>query len=399
MFWFHRYLLSLSSPTKALIWLAASESIASFTRNITYLYLPIWFTTLFSESVAGFAVWAWTACICLLLPLIGELANRYGALRIHKFSFLFFILSGLVRYFFPAYSRSAWSVLILIHIGYACIMFQCYILRTVPKGQGGLLFGLIESVIAVWWLLATLAFPYIESEWYPLIPFILIWWMWIAWIITSHIPEDKNASTDTTSLKKYFWFIKKWFHFVKTNDYYPLFDLSTRLFEWLFYGTVRFLFPLAFMSQEWGFWEGMSLGIYEVLTIILWGICGYWADKYGWKKANSIGWVCIIIWMIGLSLNTTLTAAIGFGAIIALWNNLIFGAWAHILEETNTDHPEDWSYIAFRKLILNIWRIIAAPIAWYFYSTIWLQWTLSVITGLISCIGIIMIHKTIKSNL
>lgn len=397
MFWFHRYITSLSSSTKALIGLASSESIASFIRNITYLYLPIWFSTLFNESVAGFAVWAWTAIICILLPLTGELANRYGALRVHKFSFLFFAIAGLTRYLFPAHPRSARATLLLMHIWYAFIMFQCYILRIAPKNQGGLLFGLIESVIAIWWLMATLLFPYIESAWYPIIPLLLIGWMWIAWLLTNQIHEDSPTPLVSRSCRNYFWFIKKWFHFVQVNKYYPLFDLSTRLFEGLFYGTIRFLFPLALMSDGWWLREWMSLGIYEILTIVLWGACGYRADKYGRKKANIIGRLCIIVWMICMVLSWTLVWFIWFGALVALGNNLIFWAWTHILEETNTDHPEDWSYIAFRKLILNLGWIIAAPLAWYIYSMTSLQWTLNIITWIITCIGITMIMRTVRS--
>jgi hypothetical protein len=303
-----------------------------------------------------------------------------------------------LRYLFPELSRSARATLILVHVGYAFIMFQCYILRIAPKNQWGLLFGLIESVIAIWWLMATLVFPYIESSWFPIIPFLLMGWMWLSWLLTNQIPEDKPSTTLSWSYKNYFWFIKKWLHFVQTNNYYPVFDLSTRLFEWVFYGSIRFMFPLAFMTSWWGFWEWMSLGIYEILTITLWGLCGYWADKYGWKQANIIGRVCIITWMIFMSLNWSLQWIIWFGALVALGYNLIFWAGNHILEETNADHPEDWSYIAFRNLVLNLIWTITAPMVWYIYSITSLQWTLSIITWIITCIGITMIFKTIRSS-
>jgi hypothetical protein len=107
------------------------------------------------------------------------------------------------------------------------------------------------------------------------------------------------------------------------------------------------------MSSGWGLREWMSLGIYEILTIVLWGICGYRADRYGWKNANIIGRVCIIIWTISMSLSVSLAWIIWFGALVALGNNLIFWAWAHILEETNTDHTlrSDWLLLHESSLV------------------------------------------------
>ena len=140
---------SLPPSIKCLLGIWSSESIASIVINLVYLYLPIWFIVQYSESLEWIAIGVGIAILCLLLPLVWELANKYWALSVHKRSYLCFLVAWLVRLALPWLTITSWIVLILVHCGFWLAMHQCYILKQAPRDQWWFIFWATESVIAV----------------------------------------------------------------------------------------------------------------------------------------------------------------------------------------------------------------------------------------------------------
>lgn len=394
---------NFTTSHRPILWLAWWWWVTSFATNLFFAYLPIMLSLQFGESVAGISIWALLLISVLVFPLSWELSNRIWTLKIIRAYTIFFWVGALLRLLFPYEARAMWTALVLFHIWLWCNLIQRYVLSLAEKNEGWMMFWLVESIIATWTFIATLVFPYFELYAYPSIPSFIVLSMLILLTITYILPDtlQPQQAQETLSLPQLFHlkdYIRKWRNFIHTNDDYPLFYLSVRFFEWIFYGTIRFLFPLyvihehAWISRT----EGLTLWIYEIITMLFWWVCGLLADKYWRKKMNIIWWSMIMLGVILLLIQWSIYGIVLLWVVIWFGNNLAFWASAHILEEMDGDHEEDGSFIALERIILYIWYIAMPVILWVLYARWGFYYALSLMTVVVCALSVYMIQWTVR---
>jgi MFS family permease len=295
-----------------------------------------------------------------------------------------------------------WIFLLFTFLGYWLNSTQTYILQITPKKAWGLLFGIAESIIAIGTLIATFLIPWFEQQslmyaWILLVFLMIVRYIWTYFLASPKIKIERE-NIWKKELFNLLHHIKKWWHFIKFNKFYPLFHIITMFFEGVFYASVWFLFPLFIASAAENLFGWLSLGIYEIITIFFGWFFGWMADKYNWKKVYIIWWILV---MFGVSFffinvsNVMFLIIIGW-AIIWIGNNMVFGASSHILEKTDSDHREDWSFIALQKIVNGLWCIIMPVIMWFIinkYSiSVWLK-TLSIIIIFLWVFSILFLFK------
>jgi hypothetical protein len=172
------------------------------------------------------------------------------------------------------------------------------------------------------------------------------------------------------------------------------------LFEWIFYASIWFIFPLLIASTLQGQTGWLTLWIYEIITIFCAGLCWLLADRFSWKNLSMLWWLLIGVWVVIFIVptgNIYVSLLIG-GVLIAIGNNMIFWASSHILEKTDHDHKEDGSFVALQRIVENIGFVIMPVILWIVIENYSLQTWLEVLVGVILGLALYNIVFTRKKN-
>lgn len=177
--------------------------------------------------------------------------------------------------------------------------------------------------------------------------------------------------------------IKHGIHFVKTNNNYPLLSLGTSLFIGLFYGAIWFIFPLYFAENTGDWWQGLQLGIYDLVGMFFAAYAGYLADKYHWKYLHVGAWSIVLFGLMLLPLYPVTTALILVGFIIALGRHLVYAVAQNVLEKHDVDHKEDGAFVALGSMVMNIGYVLAPLACGYLYGQYGFEMTLWFVS--ISC--------------
>jgi len=109
------------------------------------------------------------------------------------------------------------------------------------------------------------------------------------------------------------------------------------------------------------------MGIYDLVTMLLAGLCGYIADRYNWKFIHGLGWFLIAIGSVLLPNVSLSVGLILAGFIIALGNNLSAFAANHILTKHDIDHREDGSFMALTTMVRSLGYVVAPIVTGYLY--------------------------------
>ncbi len=349
------------NSVKSVIKAATFSGIRIISTSAIYALLPVILTAIYNEMLAGIAVSAGTIFQLMIVPFCGELIKKIGAVKVMRISILSFLLTGVIFLLIgleilPA-QIGIWFVIVFLFVGYSFNSIKTYVLQMSPKESGGLLFGLVSSITSVGSLIATLLLPYLEHQSYIFIGGITIFLMSLifAGTFTLRQPKIKPYKKDK-NMFNFFSTLQRGFYFVKKNKYFPVFQLITVTFQGFFYASIWFLVPLLIAKSPDNFLGGMSLGVYEIVTILLAAFFGWIADKYNWKTLYFAGWILVLGGIMIFNLhfvNIFIFLLIG-GVFIGIGDNMISGASSHILEKKDKNHKEDAAFIVLQKFFSNI---------------------------------------------
>jgi MFS family permease len=282
-------------------------------------------------------------------------------------------------------------------------MLEAYVTHVSEKKSGGKNFGIFQAIAGVGIFWATIIYPVIKGMIYPLVPLLTIGAMAILFVLTYFVPKDslhlqeKPQQTVSGIYAALFLTLQKGRHFVKVNSYYPLFYIGYTFFRGFIYAALLFLIPLHLMSVKSGnFIDGLPIGIYELLVIFFWWICGYFADKVDWKRYNIIGWGLIVAGFLGMIWWHDTMGMIVLGAIAGMGRNVMYAASTHILAEKDIDHKEDADFTALERSVLKIGSVIAPLMLGPIYQWWGFQMGIIIVSSFMALIGIFMISMTVS---
>jgi predicted MFS family arabinose efflux permease len=280
-------------------------------------------------------------------------------------------------------------------------MLEAYVTHTSDKNSGGKNFGIFQAIAGVGIFWATMIYPMIKSVVYPIVPLATIGAMAVLFLCTFFVTPDtlhhqehpkKSINQIYAAL---FETLKKWWHFVKVNQYYPVFYMSYAFFRWFVYTALLFLIPLHLMNVKSGnVIDGLPIGIYELLVIFFGWICGYFADKVDRRTYNILGWGLIVLGFLGMIRWHDTTGLVILGFIAGMGRNIMYAASTHILEEKDIDHKEDTDFTALERSILKVGSVIAPLILGPVYQYGGFQMGIIVLSILMAGVGGIMIYHT-----
>jgi len=385
---------------KSALLIASSASLAGFAGSLFYALLPVILTDLRNEAFAGLFIAAFTVMqFAVTDPLGGNLADSLGARKVLRIAMILFLCGGLSWMLFGSGLLGMTILSLFIFVSWSLRVDSTYLLRTTPKKEGGLIFGLRDNIMAISCFGSTLALSFFlapENYWIigALMAGTASLFLFILMLVKNDLPKPKpiKLRAALNSLAT----VKHSIHFIKKNKYIPLFDIGSKLFEGLFYGTIWFVIPLHLAklgTSSAG--AGLQLGIYELITIFLAGVAGWAADRYNWRYMHIIGWLMIAAGTIAMPFAPTLGGLIAAGVVIGIGNNIACYAATHALERYDIDHREDGAYDAFGRMISNVGWAIAPVIAGLMYATYSFESSLFICTATGVGLAIWMISLTL----
>ena len=350
-------------------------SISRYATAVTYTMLPVTAAFLYGEWWAGVFLGVFNFFQAFIGdPIAGNLADRIGSKIVVLIGIGFVAMAGILWFFIPLNNLVALSVFAaLVFLGFS---FRdeslAYLLRVSGREEGGLIFGFAENVYAVAHLLAALSVPYfVAGGRSMLMALIMVLSSVFAFIILVRLPNDREAIL-VNGIKQSFnplVVIKRGWHFVRKNQWHPILTLGSFTFEGIFYGVLWFAIPLEIANlTNLGSLEGLGLGIYEIVTIILAGVSGYLADRYNWLKIHNIGWILAAAGAVGFIFNSSPFWLIALGAVIGIGNNFFAFAASHALEKYDDDHDGDGSFFGLTNMLSDAGYAIGPIVAGFFYA-------------------------------
>lgn len=389
-------LLQWGSEHKPQLALVSSAGVVRFGTSIAYVMLTVVIARFYSESLSGIMIGVFNIYQALITdPIAGGLADRIGSKVVVALGAVLVGSAGLLWLFIPFDNLWLLSVFaVLLFTGYSFRdEVYTYILRMSGKTEGGMVFGIAENVFAVTTFISSLAIPYfVVAEHYSLAAGVMIVSAILSLLLIIGLPNDK-ISSQARNVKFFnpLAVIKRGWHFVKTNHYYPLLLLANSVFEGIFYGTIWLIMPLYIVSIQGGVFSGLTIGIYELITILAAGYAGYLADRYNWRKINAVGWTLAALGSIMLFFSAEVWWLVFIGAIIAVGNNLFAFAASHALEENDVDHQEDGAFIGLNNLTTDLCYGLAPLVVGFIYAAYGFHASLSlavVVTCLLALITV-----------
>lgn len=376
--------------------------------EINYAILPVFIMTIYNEFIAGiFMAIANSIQAFILNPISGSLADRNGTKPLMIIGSIVLIIGSLIMSFMPLSLGSVIIFTVSLFFYYALRNTETYILRMAQKNKGGLIFGVSENIFSISYFLTTIFIPFfLINDMYKVATLIVSVVATINLFIIFTIKNDNvflgagNKSkgsifSSISPLKS----IKSGINFVKVNNNYPLMTLSGATFQGVFYGSIWFLIPIQIVNVGFsGFYDGLQLGIYEIVTIFLATYSGYLADKYNWRHLHSFGWCLVVIGVLFLPFYSFPLGLIIIGAIIALGNNLFWFAAEHALEKYDIDHEEDGEFISLKTMMSNLGYAISPLVCGFLYKVYGFSVALLFASVVCSIIGVWMIYLTFESE-
>jgi len=356
-------LVNFTSKHKNPLFAVSGNAFMILGNQLLYALLPVIFAGFFNEWKAGLIIGLFNFIQGIFLnPGAGNLSDKVGCKPIMISASISALLAGIFWIFVPL--SNVYIIFIFGLLLFASYIFknltETYLLRTSNKQEGGVMFGIGENVNAIAFFVVTLCIPFfVKLINTPRPGLVLSLCAAVALLITLLVPNDRHEKQTTTgqtiSLLNPIKTIKNGIHFIRKNKNFPLLTIAYIIFEAVFYGTIWFVFPLHLLKNgQNGLWDGLVLGIYEIVTILIAGYIGYLADKHNWKKILKIGWFVIALGVIFLPFYSWPWWLILIGIIIAFGNNLAAFSALHALEKYDIDHKEDGEFIAFKYMISDL---------------------------------------------
>lgn len=370
-----RTVKTFSSKHKDILNLVLSDSFLRYITALAYAIFPIIVADLYNEWVAGLFFGVFNLISAFLLnPIVGNLADKYGSKPMLIFYRIILIISGIVWLVMPVNLYMVLIFMSLLFLSYSLRVNETYVLRVTNKSEGGLIFGISENVYSIAYFLSTLSIAFFTltsnhkyAAWMMII-FGLFNLISVMFIKNDFVKKNKKEKRSILSDLNPFNSIKSAMHFVRMNGNYPLMTLSASAFQGIFYGTIWFIFPLYLAQAGISSIEGgLQLGIYELVTIFIAGICGYMADKYNWKHIHSIGWFLVMVGVMLMPFFAWPLSLIIIGFVIGVGNNMFVFAAEHALEAFDIDHKEDGAFMATNKMVGDFSYGISPVIAGFLY--------------------------------
>ncbi len=353
----------IEKGSRSAIGASVCKSIRNIGTDVIYAVLPITLATIYNEARAGAIVSIANFITLIMVPIVAWFIDQNGAIKTMRVSNILFMIAGLflilMSYNIIPNTIAIRLFIITMFVGYGFNAIKVYILQITPKDQWWTIFGIFESITAGGSFVATLLIPRFEHQALRRAGGLLILVATVNYVGTHFLQKPSCKKVDRPTLNV-LSNIKHGLHFIKKNNYYPIFDLITGMFDSIFYASIWFLIPLLIAQSEASFLSSISLGVYEIITMLLGGVFGRMADKYN-RKSIYILWRIIIIVGIGLfvvpAVNPFVMLTVWW-ILIGIGDNLIYWWSSHILEETDQDHQEDSAFVAIQRITSNIGYIL-----------------------------------------
>lgn len=360
---------------RKLLQLMTFQSIARYTSDLSYAVIAVVVASYYNAWIAGLFFGVFNLIQAYLTnPLAGTLADRIGSKKTIYIGLVAMIGAALVWLTLPMHNIAVLSIFGILYLGSYSFRQtdEVYILRMSQKKEGGVNFGLSESLYCLARFFSTLSIPYFIITGHQSFA---AWAMLIGALINAFgiigIPEDKLARKKAKGIINAInplLPIKNGWNFIRKNDGYPMMLIGNALFEGVFYGTIWFVFPLHLASL--GSTEaisGMTLGVYELVFFATAVFFGYIADRHNWRASHVWGWILVAIGVLLLPINNIPSWLILVGVVIAIGNSMSNFAADHALAEYDVDHREDGSFIALKNIVNDTGYAIAPLVAGYLF--------------------------------
>jgi MFS family permease len=329
--------------------------------------------------------------ILLIIPLFGYLVEERGAHIVLKIGILCEMLGSAL--FFVVQNK--WTFLIFaagFFLRWTLFNINPLILNNSQKESGGFWFGLKNEMYSLGNFIGLMLLPYflLKENW-PAVALYSVVSSILGLLIIKDV-TDKPASHKTETLLQrinIFAVFQKGIRYVKANHSYPVFALGTQLFQGVYFGAIWFLFPLH-LAHLMGS-GGISLGVYEIVTLCLAIVCGILADRMNWRKIEEISWGIMILLVWILTFYYTYMSLILLGIFIGIANNFFSAASYHALTRYNENPAENGGYSSFLRAILNVGYMVSPLLCGFLYEYSGFHSAMVYVAMSVSIIGMWMI--------
>jgi MFS family permease len=407
---------------REVLWALTGNSFEIIIGALVFALMPVILTNyLHSERDAGFAMALFSALqILLLFPLAGRLIDRKGAIWTFQLGVFLEFLGAMI-----CLLRFDFLGILIFFAGYYCrwafFVVEAFLLEKSKPSEGGFVFGIREELFAIANFLGILAFPiFLAPESWYLLPLLSIATNFLTMFFLQEIKNKvflpwryllsrrslRDARQHLTHRRQRFFdsihrtfnisaTVRAGWRFITINHRFPLFVIGTSIFEGIFYGAIWFLFPIHLAHLAGAGGESLSLGIYEIVTLVLALLCGLLADRINWRFLEESAWfiMLITIWLLPFWHSPFALVLLGF--FIGLANNFFTAASNHALAFFNNDHEEDGRFTAFNKIIMNMGFMISPIICGLLYQYWGFQIALFYIAIAVTIIALWMIYLSL----
>ncbi len=391
---------------RSLVILSIGQSVCSCVANIIHQCIPPIVKAAYNASIAWYVMSLAHFITVITAPVGARVSHHIGIINTMRVYCWLFSAWAIVWLFAKDPTRALIPMILFIYTWHGFKMMEAYVTHTSTKKDGGQSFWRFQSIAGVWILWATLIYPTIRWDIFPIVPIMTIWAMLCLFIITFFIKQDTWVIDNEETPKKvghqylknaFIVPIQKWFHFTKVNHRYPIFYLWYAFFRWFVYTSLLFLIPLHLMDvKSGGFIEWLPLGIYELLVIVFGWVIWVLADKIDWRAFNIIWWWLIICGFIGMIFWNDTWWLIILWFVTWMWRNIMYSASTHVLAKHNIDRKEDPDFTAFQRSLLKVWSVSAPLILWPIYQWWWFTAWITTLSILMCFVWVTMIIRTWK---
>jgi MFS family permease len=370
--------------------------------SIAYAVLTVVIARFYGDWVSAVMIGVFNIYQSLVTdPIAGGLSDKIGSKWVVMAGAVMMGLAGVFWIVFPSDNLMLLTIFaLLLFTSYSCRdEVYAYLLRTSSKSEGGFVFGVAENLFAVSTFIGTLTLPYFIASDHDILAAVVMIGTGLASVsLIIGLPNDRVLAKNRFIAYNPVAVIKRGWHFVKVNRYFPTLSLANSAFEGIFYGTVWLIMPLKIATGESGILAGLTLGVYELITIFAAGYAGYLADKYNWVKINAIGWALAGVGSIALLFSDSVWWLVLIGAVVAVGNNLFAFAASHALESNDIDHQEDGSFIGINNLMVDLGYGLAPLIIGGLYAVFGAGISLGLASIVTVSLAIIMIPLAYRLN-
>lgn len=363
---------SWSGKHRPQIVLANATGLSRLGTYVAYVVLTVVIAETYSPWLSGLIIGGLNFYQALLTdPLAGGIADRFGSKSAVIVGYVLAGAVGLAWIVFPPTSLA--FLLVTGALLFASYSFRdeiyAYLLRMSDRDEGGFVFGVAENIFSVMAFLSTLAIPFFiaPGRWH-LAGALLVASAAAAALLATTVRDDRTHLD--TRIRRFtpLASLRAGWNFVRVNHWFPVLQLGNAAFEGLFYGAIWFVIPLQIADGQGGWAGGLTLGIYELVTILGAAYAGYLADRYRWSRVNAIGWTLAAFGAVLLLFSSTVWWLVLIGAVIAIGNNLFAFASSHALEANDIDHQEDGAFVGLHNLVSDLGYGIAPLVIGLVYA-------------------------------